>query len=164
MSANYVVDLNATTLHQVSVGGDPGVAQSVSSGLQNGNQVDAMHANTFTNVFVAIGDGADGNAFDVQIQTTATSGASWSDPTSGLTQFPDNFQSGGIMHVNSGGTLSGGGIQFGAFLSPHRYKRLLILSGSSADCHAIGGFISQKKTVGSGGGFTFLPGSGTVSV
>lgn len=60
---------------------------------------------------------------------------------------------------------SGGGVAFGAFLRPHRWARLIRLSGGSLPgASLIAGFVSQLKTTGSGGGYNYSPTSGSVLV
>jgi hypothetical protein len=56
-----------------------------------------------------------------------------------------------------------GGIEFGAFQRPHRYARLILNSGVFPNA-LTAGFISNKKFIGSGAGFTLSPSSGSVSV
>lgn len=148
------------------------------SNLVVGEIVDLLQANTYCNVFVAGGAGS--GAIDVWIQTAdATTSGSFTDPTSGLAQLPVNIVSGGRLIANSGLWVSGnysltapvnnaplfcsGGIFFGAFQRPHQYARLIWNSGPYPNA-AIAGFISQKKVTGSGAGFSFSPGSGTVNV
>ncbi|MDO8673658.1 MAG: hypothetical protein Q7O66_19790 [Dehalococcoidia bacterium] len=174
MSANLVVDLGATCDYRTSI--------VVGSGanLVVGQIIDLAHADTYCNVWVAGGVGS--GVIEMRIQTSdgVTSG-SFTDPTSGRAsnQLPAFLASGGVMFANSGLAVSGsqslsapvntaplfcsGGIQFGAFIRPHRYARLI--SNSSVFPDAIqAGFISNKRTTGSGGGFTYAPGSGTVNV
>ena len=146
-----------------------------------GRIVDLAHANTNTGVWV-VGASVSG-PLPVLIQTSdgITSG-SFTDPTSGLSQMPFGFSSGGVFWANSGLYASGnrspsspladgalmcsGGIQFAHFQRPHRYARLLLTSGNASIANGLffGGFIANKRTTGSGGGFTFAPGSGSVSV
>lgn len=59
---------------------------------------------------------------------------------------------------------SGGGVAFAAFQRPHRFARLVMLSGASVLPGLIAGFVSQYRTTGSGGGFTYNPQTGTVNV
>lgn len=175
MSANLVVDLGATCDYKTSI--------SVGSGsdLTVGAIVDLLGANTYCNVFVNGGLFGSG-LINVRVQTsdTTTSG-SFTDPTSGLPAgaFPTTFQSGGQFFANSGLWVSGysspaapvnnaplfcsGGTMFGAFQRPHRYARLILDSGTYPN-PINAGFISNKKTIGSGGGSTQAPGSGTVQV
>lgn len=58
---------------------------------------------------------------------------------------------------------SGGGMAIGHFLRPHRFARLLVLSGGFTG-NVIAGFLANLKTTGSGGGFTFSPQTGSVNV
>lgn len=174
MSANLVVDLFSTCDADVSV--------SVGSGsnLVVGGIVDLLYANTYCNVFCVGGVVGASGAIEVRLQTSdvLTSG-SFTDPTSGLAQLPVNVQSGGALFFNSGLWTSGiyspssqvnnspmfgsGGISFGAFQRPQRYARLILNSGPFPG-PIFAGFISNKKTTGSGGGTTQSPGSGAVSV
>jgi hypothetical protein len=178
VSANLVVDLANTTDYRVSVslgsgGGGPLV----------GEIIDMEFANTLTNIFCAGGPGS--GAINLQVQTCdGTASGSFTDPTSGLSAgaapggLPvgqTNLVSGGNFWVNSGLWTSGnfsvtapvnnapvfcsGGIQFGAFQMPHRFARLISLSGAFPNFYNAG-FIKQKRTVGSGAGFTWSPGSG----
>ncbi len=176
MSANLTVDLRGGANYRTSIAAAAGT--SPSSGTLVGQIVDVLPQNTSTNV-VVWGGPSSGN-FYVQVQTSdgVTSG-SFTDPTSGLAQLPSAFLSGGLVLVNSGIWSSGnasisspvdnatafcsGGIEFAAFQNPNRYARALILSGSFNQLAGVG-FIGQKRTTGSGGGFSFSPGSGTVTV
>lgn len=175
MSANLVVSLNSDTDHRTSINVGSG------SNLVVGQIVDFLYANTYCQVEVA-GNGVAGGsgAIHVWIQTSdSTASGSFTDPTSGLAQLPLNVQSGGAFFANSGLWSSGsssltsvvdnaplfcsGGFQFTEFQRPHRYARLILNSGFFPG-PITAGFISNKKTTGSGGGFTFAPGSGTVNV
>lgn len=177
MSVNYVVDLAPTTHYESSIDFANGVASSPASGVIIGNIVDLIHANSYCNVYVV--GGPNSGLLRVAIQTSdATTSGSFTDPTSGLPQFPSYVSSGGLLLVNSGTWTSGthpagsvdgqppfcsGGIAFGAFLRQGRYARLIALSGVfTAPVGA--GFVSQLKTVGSGTGFSYSPTSGVVSV
>lgn len=179
MSANLVVDIGSTCDYRSSV--TPAAAASPASGVIVGQIVDLLHANTYCNLWVTGGPGSGVIPVAVQTSDGLTSG-SFTDPTSGLpsTAFPGFVRSGGILHANSGLHASGnyslsspasgaplfcsGGIQFGAFQRPHRYARLIALSGLTTTVILGAGFVSQKKTTSSGGGFTYNPGSGTVNV
>jgi hypothetical protein len=173
VSANLVVDLGATCDYRASV--------SVGSGsdFAVGQIVDLLGANTMCQLYVAgalFGSGA----IEVRVQTSdsVTSGT-FTDPTSGLAALPTTLVSGGVFFANSGLWASGysslsapvnnaplfcsGGIQFAAFQRPHRYARLVYNSGVYLN-PITAGFISNKKTTGSGAGFTYAPGSGSVNV
>jgi hypothetical protein len=172
VSANLVVDLGSTVDRRVSV------AVGSGANLVVGEIVDFLGANTYCNVFVA---GAAGSGvIEVRLQTSdSTASGTFTDPTSGLAALPTYVASGGAIFVNSGLAVSGfssmcapvasapvfcsGGIEFGAFQRPHRYARLILNSGVFPNA-LTAGFISNKKFVGSGAGFTFSPTSGTVSV
>ena len=175
MSANLIVDIGNTCDYRTSV--------SVGSGsdLLVGQIVDFQHADTNCNVWVA-GAIAGSGVVEVRVQTSdATTSGSFTDPTSGLAALdrPGFFSSGGAFFANSGLHSSGnaflssvvntaplfcsGGIQFTHFQRPHRYARLIYVSGVYPNT-ITAGFLSQKLTTGSGGGFTLAPSSGTVNV
>ncbi len=174
MSANLVVDLSSTVDRFTSVtvlSGDSTVVGTI---------VDLLNANTYCQVWAA-GVGSGPLPLLIQCADDTLSG-SFTDPTSGITALGPNIASGGIFWANSGlygsGNMSpasragpaplfvSGGIDFGAFLRPQRYARLICTSGNAslAGVNFSAGFLSQKKTTGSGGGFTYLPGSGSVNV
>jgi len=172
MSANLVVDLGNTTDYRLSVQRHSG------SNLLVGEIVDLLHADTFTQVYVGGNFGS--GPIGVRIQTSdGTASGTFTDPTSGLDQFPTVIASGGIFWANSGLWQSGnyslsapvnnaplfcsGGIQFAAFQRPHRYARLVYISGDFPQ-PIQAGFVANKRTTGSGGGFTLSPTSGTVNV
>lgn len=173
MSANYVVDLNPTVDVRASV------AQGSGASFTVGRIADLLQANTLCNVYCANGLGGSG-AIEVRIQTSdSVLSGTFTDPTSGLARLMDGIASGGVVFFNSGIYASGhsspcasinnaplfhsGGQQFVAFQRPHRYARLIVNSGVfPSDITA--GFLSQKKNIGSGAGFTFSPGSGVVEV
>lgn len=176
MSANLIVDIGHTADYQVSV------AVGSGSNLVIGNIVDLLHADTYCNLFVAAGAGS--GAIEVRVQTSdSTASGTFVDPTIGLVSgsFPSEILSGGIYFANSGiawgsGNQSlttpvgsgaplfcSGSVQFASFIRTGRYARLFYNSGPFPN-YIVAGFISQKKTTGSGGGFSFSPGSGTVNV
>lgn len=179
-SANLVVDLGNTAYIYPSLTFSGGCWVQSGVGALIGNGCDLLYANTFCNLHV-VGQGIFGSGqLRVAIQTSDTDvSGSYTDPTSGLAQFPTSFSSGGILTLNSGslggGTfgagVSGQFIQSGfsvaaGFQRPFRYARANVLSGSSD--FFVGplsvSFVSQLKTTGSGGGFTYSPTSGTPSV
>ena len=184
MSANLIVDLGNTTLSYPSLNGNQNQAAVVPtsgyfggmSGVVVGQSVDLLHANTFCNVYVAGCAVNISGALIIGIQTSDTDvSGNFTDPTSGLAQLPTVVQSGGNIWINSGsnGGIYGSGTSgqfvqsgfcaFAGFQRVGRFARLLFNSG-----FFIGplqaGFISQLKTTGSGGGFTYAPTSGTVNV
>lgn len=180
MSANLVVDLGNTTHLEVSIASAIGVGGTPASGQIVGEIVDLNDANTFCNAYVAGGPTSGIFSMAVQTSDSLTSG-SFTDPTSGLAQLPTSFLSGGVFVVNSGIGNSGrgggtvppvsgapafcsGGLQAAGFQRPHRYARLMALSGGSFDATVVAGFITQSRTTGSGGGFTLSPSSGLVEV
>lgn len=175
MSANLVVDLGQTCRQAVSV------YAAATSGSTVGEPVDLLFENTYCNVFVAGGPSSGQAHF--RVQTTDSLSGTWTDPTIGIPQsaLPALIGSGGTLLVNSGLRASGtfglpfgaplsgstrhasGGVTFAAFLRPHRYARLHLMSGSYTN-FMTAGFVTNLKTTGSGGGQTFSPGSGlTVS-
>jgi len=176
MSANLLIDLDSTAhVPLLSVAPAAGVASTPASGAIIGNIVDLLNYDTYCNFFVA-GSSSGSIRVAVQFSDDTTSG-NFTDPTSGLAAdtFP-TLQSGGILHVNSGLWPSGGlpkncpisggplfasgGVQFGSVIRPNRYGRLNILSGSANVGPVTAGFISQLRTTGSGGGFSWSPISG----
>src|SRR5215469_7331917 len=121
MSANLIVDLGNTTNFNPSAVGSVLVS---SGGTIVGFPVDLINCDTYCNLFF-ITQGCSG-PITVQVQTTpqandVVSGVFWSgggfpvsgnftDPTSGLPQFPTVFNSGGQVFFNSGlYTLPGAG-------------------------------------------------------
>lgn len=184
MSANLVVDLRQTTSYWTSIQQSVRVASGVGTGAVVGSIVDLLTANTLCNVFAA-GANFNSGIMQILVQTsdTTTSG-NFADPTSGIpvTALPPGIHSGGVFLLNSGLWQSGGalgakvsgvsrfasgGMDFAAFLRPHRYARLVLLSGAagglafhSGDASLTAGFVSQLKITGSGGGSTLSPASG----
>ncbi|MDE2098079.1 MAG: hypothetical protein KGL39_12570 [Patescibacteria group bacterium] len=179
MSANLIVDLGNTAIFQPSLISGNGVSGQVCgmSGVYVGQSVDFLHANTMCNVYIT-GNPAlsSGNLIiGVQCSDSDTSG-NYTDPTSGVAQLPSVFLSGGNVWINSGSTggiyqsggysgsfFQSGFIAFASFQRTQRFARLLFNSGFYIG-PLTAGFISQAKTTGSGGGFSFSPGSGSVSV
>ncbi len=178
MSANLLVDLGNTCQLAPSLYSGNGVSGQVCglSGMIVGEIVDMLHSDTYCNVYI---NGkavfASGNLIiGVQSSDALTSG-SFTDPTSGLSVLPTVFQSGGVVWINSGSTggvlgalTSGQAVLSGfmasaAFQRPGRYARLVFMSGFYLGTLQAG-FISQFKTTGSGGGFSYSPSSGTVNV
>jgi hypothetical protein len=168
MSASLVVDLGQTCLILPSVATPINIDGTPASGVIIGNIVDTQYANTLTNLMVTAGPSSSG-VFKVQVQTSATTtSGSFTDPTSGLAVMPTNFLSGGILLCNSGrasgGPFQSGVAMAGGFLSPHRYVRANIMSGDLFNAPVNVSIVKQLKQTGSGGGFTFSPQTGTVSV
>lgn len=173
MSANLVVDLGNTCIYRHSVGAGSGFGGLV------GEIIDLGHGNTNCQVYCAGIQGGSGSLpLLVQTSDLLTSG-SFTDPTSGLAQMPSILASGGVFVANSGLWVSGGvtmtapvdnaplfcsgGIMFGHFQRPHRYARLVALSGAFPAGYSAG-FVTNSRTVGSGGGSTQSPGSGVINV
>jgi hypothetical protein len=148
------------------------------SGAVIGEIVDLKNANAFCNLFAAGRPVFTSGQLRLQIQTAdATTSGSFTDPTSGLTNFPGHFASGGLLWLNSGQAgsgLLGGGVSgqnmqsgffvFQGFQRVGRYARVNVISGDFYAGTLTAGFVSQLKTTGSGHGFAYSPGSGSVSV
>lgn len=184
MSANLVVDLAGTCLLQstlppnIGTIGSGGFVDSFRSGIMIGQVVDMLNADTYTNL-LAFGTAVTSGPLVLQVQTAdATTSGSFTDPTSGLPQFPQFLLSGGLLYVGLSGTganygtygafVSGQAILSGfavgaAFQRPGRYARVNVLSGFYAGPLQVA-LVGNLKTTGSGGGFTTSPSSGTVSV
>lgn len=184
MSANYIVDLGPC------IGFNPTAGSFFpASGANISNIVDLINFNSYTNLTIIGAAQFPSGQMRIAVQTSdSTTSGSFTDPTSGLAAFPTVFQSGGLVILNSGGgttaTAAAAGFQqggvFGAFVSgqsifsgaqafagfqrPHRYARVVVLSGDFLQFNGGIGFICQPKTTGSGGGFTLSPSSGTVNV
>ncbi len=185
MSAGLLVDLGNTAQQGVSISPTPflsGGLIAAASGNIIGQSVNMINANTYCNVEL-VGVSASGQ-IRIQVQTadSDTSG-SYTDPTSGLAQLPGVFASGGIIWVNSGGTgqgvfspfASGNSLASGfaaatAFQRPGQFVRANILTEGSQQYAGplTVAFVSQLKTTGSGGGFSYAPqglsGGNTVNV
>lgn len=174
MSASYLVDLYNTCQMGLSLPLVGSGTLFAASGVIIGQSVDLLNANSFCNLAAFGLATASGDLrLQVQVSDFDTSG-SFTDPTSGLAQLPTIFASGGIVAIASGSTsvlgqaisgqfmLSGWAIGAG-FQRTQRYARINLVSGTYVGAFT-GAFISQFKSPGSGGGFSFLPGSGTVNV
>jgi hypothetical protein len=75
----------------------------------------------------------------------------------------------GVVFSASGAPQSGYAIQsgfcvFAGFQRPQRFVRATIVSGDFYDGPLFIGFVSQLRSTGSGGGFSFFPSSGAVNV
>ncbi len=179
MSANLLVDLGNTCQMGVSIQGTPvlsGALVAPCSGAVIGAGINMMNADTYCNLFVC-GVSASGQ-LRVQVQCSdADTSGTYTDPTSGIAGFPGSFQSGGILWLNSGGAGGGTlGAQYSGqslasgfavaqgFIRTGTFVRANLLSGDFGAGPLTVGFISNLKTIGSGAGFTFSPGSGTVNV
>lgn len=190
MAADLLVDLFSHSLAYPSLpspsqGADAGLAitsggcVSSLSGVQIGDSIDLNDVNHFTNVYVegrSFGSGP--LLIGVQDSPDSTSG-NFTDPTSGLAQFPTWFRSGGWLIIGSGPAtatnlgiagsgLSGQIIQsgfmtFGAFQRKGRWARLVLGSGFY-DGTLRAGFIAQRRVIGSGTGYSVSPSSGILNV
>lgn len=177
MSANLIVDIGGAAQLANTIGVGSGNTFAA-SGATIGQSIDLINANTYCNL-VAMGNYTFGSGqlrIAVQTADADTSGL-YTDPTSGMPVFPAPFQSGGLIILNSGGVGNG---LFGTFVSgqsalsgfavaaafqrPQRFARANVLSGDFYAGNLTVGFISQLKTTGSGGGFTYAPTSGVVNV
>jgi hypothetical protein len=187
MSANLIVDLGNTAQTGVSINStqQPSLASgalyiSVASGAVVGNSLNFQNADTFCNLHVTGVPSFASGQLRIAVQTAgADTSGSYTDPTSGLATFPTSFQSGGILILNSGGLLggvlganvsgqffySGFGV-FAGFQRPQagQFVRAVALSGDFFAGALSVEFVSQYRTTGSGGGFSYAPGSGTVNV
>lgn len=182
MSANLIVDLGGAALLGASLPG--GIVVSPSglvdglSGVLVGDTVDSRDANVFTNV-VVMGRSVTSGPLRVGVQTSPDGlSGTFTDPTSGLAALPTRFASGGWLiigqsgtapgHWNPGEGVSGQYLKSGfcvaaGFQSPHRYMRAILGSGFYDGPLQVA-FVKQQRTTGSGGGFTFSPGSGSINV
>lgn len=161
MSANLIVDFGNNVLGGLSI--NPTVASAPTSGVHIGLPVSLKHANSLTNVFV--GGGANSGVLIVQVQTAEGSGllqsgggfpasGAFTDPTSGLADFPGPIKSGGVLYINSGlVSLPGGGGASGG----------MNVNTFAAGTHnnwnnQLGGWVTTSGTstvFGSGGGIAF---------
>lgn len=177
MSATTVVDLGPVVQSTPSINAASGGVWAA-SGATIGNVVDLINCNNYCNVSI-LGTAAFGSGqLRVQVQVSdGTTSGSFTDPTSGMVDFPTWMKSGGIFTLNSGGLLGGlqntaasgqyiaSGFQvFGAFIRNGRYVRANVLSGDFYAGVLGVSFVSQRKVIGSGAGFTYAPGSGTINV
>ncbi len=163
MSASYVLDLYHATRMVPSITQTNLSGTWNSSGVIVGDVVDLLHAHGYCNLLVTTGVSPSG-VLRVSVQTsdTTTSG-SFTDPTSGLVDFPTDFKSGALLWINSGGAnfYSGNAVS-AAFLRPHRYARALALSGGLFEGGFTATFIEQMHMTGTSGfaGFSLSPNSG----
>jgi hypothetical protein len=194
-SANLIVDLHGTALSQTSIqaaqgglgilSGQIGIASGIiypGSGGIVGQGLNYNNANTFCNLLVTgvpiPSSGASTVPFGqlrvaVQCASQDVSG-SYTDPTSGLAQFPAPFQSGGYIWLNSGGLGIGSGAGlfdnaasgqylqsgfqvFAGFQRTGQFVRAVVLSGDPYVGTFAAGFVSQLRTPGSGGGASQSP-------
>lgn len=162
MAASLIVDLGPAAVHLPSINV---VNAFPCSGAVIGDVVDMKEANTFTNMYFVHSITQSG-LLRLAIQTSdATTSGSFTDPTSGLARFPTNIQSGGLVWINSGTTtLKSGDLDFVGFQRPHRYARVIALSGDFFQAVLGAGFVGQRRTTISGAGFTYSPQSGVVNV
>lgn len=179
MSAGLIVDLGNCAQMGVSIQGTPvlsGALVAPCSGAVVGQGISMTNADTYCNLFVAGVMSSGQLRVAVQCANADTSG-SYTDPTSGLADLPGAFSSGGVLWLNSGGAgggalqpfYSGNAVASGfavaqGFQRTGAFVRAMLLSGDFGCGPLTVGFISNLRTTGSGGGFTFSPGSGVVSV
>jgi hypothetical protein len=185
MSASLLVDLGATTQQFTTikpVGAGSGIVYPA-SGAIIGDIVAMPNANTYCNVQIVGIPVFSSGTVRVQVQTSDdTTSGNFTDPTSGIPadSLPTWLKSGGIFQINPSTLGSGAGViqsggasgnfflsgfaVAGAFLRPHTNARANILSGDFFAGSLSVTFISQLRTDGSGGGFTYSPGSGSINV
>lgn len=151
MSANLVVDIGNTCQSESSI--LPQVMQP-SSGLVMGRSVDMLYANTQCQVLVNHATTQSGTLrVAIQESDTDVSGNFTPVLASG-----NPWSSGGVLTVNSGGIgILSGKQTFAAFERGGRFVRAIALSGGLFDAVTGVGFVSQRKTTGSGGGSTQSP-------
>jgi len=165
--ANLIIDLANSTINGMSVLNTSG-STLPSSGVNVGRAVDLLQANTLCNVATTYGNAASG-FIGIQVQESDTNVSGnfvpvlvFSGTWSWLSGGRFVLQSSGIGQSGTG-PVSGGTL-FNAFERRFRYVRAITESGGLWDAPVNVGFISQSKIDGSGGGFSFSPGSGVVSV
>jgi len=150
------------------------------SGTVIGTTVDLINANTYCNLWVqGVGSVVLSGAIVLQIQQSdSTASGTFTDPTLGMLSgdLTSVVTSGGLVTLNAnasggvwGGFTSGqsylsGFLGFAGFSRGGRYARVNFHANSTGIANINAGFIAQQKVVGSGGGFTFAPGSGSVNV
>lgn len=181
-SANLVVDLGgaADSHFSIGIGGAGSGLIYAASGAVVGLIADMLNSDTYCNLSLAGTAVFTSGQLRVAVQTsdTTTSGDFYN-PTSGLAaaDLPTVFASGGIVWLNSGqagggvfgAQVSGQSIQsgfmaFAGFQRNRRYARAIVMSGDFYAGTLTAAFVSQRKTTGSGGGFSFSPSSGSVNV
>lgn len=193
MSASLLVDMQGTLQMGLSIGvGGAGSGLIYpASGAVIGASINMGNADTACNLMLAGNEVFGSGQLRVAVQCAdADVSGQYTDPTSGLAQLPSWFSSGGILILNSGallnGTLQGalstqgtnsgqpqsgyqiqsGFVVAGMFQrpAPGQFVRAVVLSGDFYAGPLTATFVSQYRTTGSGGGFSFLPGSGVVNV
>jgi len=193
VSANLLVDLQGTAQLGLTlgIGGAGSGLIYPASGAVIGASINMGNADTACNLLLAGNEVFGSGQLRVQVQASDTDvSGNYTDPTSGLAQLPSWFSSGGILILNSGallnGTLqgalqtqgvnsglpgSGYAIQSGFAVAamfqrpaPGQFVRANVLSGDFYAGTLVGVFISQYRTTGSGGGFSYSPGSGQINV
>lgn len=183
MSANLLVDLGNTAQlgyslpNNVAIGSG-GVVDTRNSGASVGASVDMLHSDTWCNVLVAgICLTSGPLVLQVQVSDSDVSG-NYTDPTSGMASIAGPMQSGGLIYLGLSGIANPGLFNSGfvsgqSLLSGFAAAAGFTRNGRYARVNALSGFyqgpltallVSQYKTTGSGGGFSFAPGSGTISV
>lgn len=162
-----------------TTGQTSGLYAALSGGLI-GNSVDLLNGHNYCNVLVqGYGTQLSGQ-IQIQIQQSdSDTSGNYTDPTKGMLSgdLTNQFASGCIMTINpnnsggvfgafqSGQSFLSGFTAFGAFMRGARYVRANIVSGNTGGCAALSvSFVEQQHVVGSGAGYTYAPGSGSVNV
>jgi hypothetical protein len=181
MSANLALDLGGTCLLQstlppnIGTIGSGGFVDAYRSGIMIGQTVDMINADTYCNVLV-LGTMVTSGPLLLAVQDSdSTTSGNFTDPTSGLPQFPQFVSSGGQVYIGQSGTganygtlgafvsgqspLSGFAVAF-AFQRKQRYVRVNMQSGFYAGPLQVA-VLGNLKYTGSGGGYNWYPGSGT---
>lgn len=160
MSATTIIDLGGIACTVPSFGPAAGVGSTPASGVVIGMVADLRDYHMLTNVCAFFGPSTSGQ-FRLQVQTSdSTASGTFTDPTSGMAQFPTNLVSGGILIVNSGNINASGGVFFGGFQRLGRYARINCMSGDQFNAPVGASFVCQPHRTGSGPGYSMSPGSG----
>ena len=165
--ANLVIDIGGSCLFDLSNINTSG-STTPSSGVLVGRGVDLLNASTLCNAMVSYGTSQSG-FIGVQFQESDTDVSGNYVPIQ-VASGTWNWLSGGRLVINSSGIgqsgvgIVSGDMAFSAFERRYRYVRSIVESGGLWDAPVNVGFVSQLKVTGSGGGFSYSPGSGTVNV
>ena len=181
MSASYLVDLGGSCQLTPTIFGLQAVSGNVyaASGATIGQSCYTPFSDSACNVVIQGNCAYGSGQLRIQVQSApADVSGQYTDPTSGLSQMPSWFSSGGLLWLNSGALLgmtvggqnsgqasghqiSSGFAESAYFLKPFPYIRANVLSGDFYCGDLNVAFVSQFKTTGSGAGFTLSPqGSG----